>query len=317
MDQNGDFNVAKVTQVGRDDIAVLSVFGNYNTATQTFTGNRGGVTNNVSLIFQCGYAACDASASVTPTGNTATSNLSGTNAFSFIGQAGNGNIATAKLSGDGGSNGFFNANSDIEQFTDYNTAEVDQTGTAAGLVKIIQGVTTVGAKRGVAIGTPYSTSSAPAVKLGTYPVGANNSATVTQASSADNGIANIYQGADFNLATADQAGTNQFVEIRQDGATSSDTYGNNNAKVTQEIGGSSAQAYVLQNGQSNAVSLTQSAENVTADVAQFGNHNQLTLTQANAGAAIYATQTGNYNTATLLQQPGAPPPPPPPPPPPA
>ena len=297
--QDGDFNVASITQLGKSDFGFSQVVGSHNTVTQTFAGpSSGSATNNRSEVYQCATAACSIGGTAS-TYNTATTNLSGTNNVSYIVQAGNGNTATTKLTGNGGAGAV--ANAAIEQYTDYNTAEIDQTGTSAGLVKIIQGVTTVGATRNTPVTSPYTISSAPAVKLGTYPLGANNFATVTQASGADSGVVNVYQGADFNLAVANQAGANQFVEIRQDGKTSADTYGNNNAKVTQELSATTASAYVIQEGQSNTLTLTQSAANVKADLAQFGNLNKLTLTQVTAGASATLTQTGNSNTLTMSQ----------------
>ena len=298
--QNGDSNTAKITQSGKSDFGFSQVVGSSNTVTQTFAApSSGTATNNRSEVYQCATGACDTSALVKPTNNTATTSLSGTNNVSYIVQAGNGNAATTKLTGNGGAGAV--ANAAIEQYTDYNTAEIDQTGTSNGLVKIIQGVTTVGATRKTPVSSPYTMTSAPAVKLGTYPLGANNFATVTQASGANNGVANVYQGADFNLAVADQAGADQFVEIRQDGKTSSETYGNNNAKVTQGALSANAKAYVIQEGQSNTLTLTQSAADVTADLAQFGNLNKLTLTQVTAGATATLTQTGNSNTLTMSQ----------------
>ena len=300
INQKGSANTALITQSGKGDFGFSQVVGSNNMVTQTFAGpSSGTATNNRSEVYQCATAACDATLSVTPANNTATTNLSGTNNVSHIVQAGNGNIATTKLTGNGAAGAV--ANAAIEQYTDYNTAEIDQTGTSAGLVKIIQGVTTVGATRKTPVSSPYTKTSAPAVTLGAFPTGANNFATVTQASGANNGVVNIYQGADFNLATADQAGMNQFVEIRQDGATSTDTYGNNNAKVTQELSATTASAYVIQEGRSNTLTLTQSAANVKADLAQFGNLNKLTLTQVTAGASATLTQTGNSNTLTMSQ----------------
>lgn len=298
--QNGNSNTATVTQSGQGDFAFSQVVGNSNTVTQTFGGQVGGtLTNNNSQVYQCVTASCDPAATVKPTGNTATTTLTGIDLASYIVQAGNNNTATVALSGNGGIGTV--ANAQIEQYTDYNTAEINQNGTSAGLVKVIQGITTAGATRNVAYSGAYTVSTAPAAQLGTSPLGANNSATVTQDAAATDGVVNIYQGADFNLATAIQQGSDQFVEIRQDGATSADAYGNNNAKVTQELGGTGADAFVIQNGQSNKVTLTQSAANVAADIAQFGNLNKLTLTQGTAGATATLTQTGNSNTLTMSQ----------------
>ncbi|WP_404370183.1 hypothetical protein AB5I39_01445 [Sphingomonas sp. MMS24-J45] len=298
--QNGNSNTATVTQSGQGDLAFSQVVGNSNTVTQTFGAQAGGtLTNNNSQVYQCVTAACNSAATVKPTGNAATTTLTGTNQASYIVQAGNNNTATTTLSGDGGVGAA--ANAQIEQYTDYNTAEITQTGTTAGLVKVIQGVTTATATRNVAYSGAYTVSTAPAAQLGTSPLGANNSATVTQDAMATDGVVNIYQGADFNLATAIQQGSDQFVEIRQDGATATDSYGNNNAKVTQELSGTGADAFVVQNGQSNKITLTQSALNVTADLAQYGNLNKLTLTQGTAGASATLTQTGNSNTLTMSQ----------------
>ena len=298
--QKGNSNTATVTQSGQGDLAFSQVVGNSNTVTQTFGAQVGGtLTNNSSQVYQCVTASCASTATVLPTGNTATTNLTGTNLASYIVQAGNNNTAKVALTGDGGIGTV--ANAQIEQYTDYNTGEINQNGTSAGLVKVIQGVTTAGATRNVAYSGAYTVSTAPAAQLGTSPLGANNSATVTQDAAATDGVVNIYQGADFNLATAIQQGSDQFVEIRQDGTTSADAYGNNNTKVTQELGGTGADAFVIQNGQSNKVTLTQSAANVAADIAQFGNLNKLTLTQGTAGATATLTQTGNSNTLTMSQ----------------
>lgn len=297
--QNGNSNTATIIQVGKSDFGLSYVVGSYNKVVQNFVGpSSGTATNNRSEVYQCATAACNI-AGTPSTNNTATTTLSGTNNVSHIVQAGKGNIATTNLSGNGGAGAV--ANAAIEQYTNYNIAEIDQTGTKTGLVNIIQGVTTASATRGVAVNSPYSPSLAPGVGFGTFSVGANNGATVTQTSGADNGNANIYQGADFNLAIANQAGANQFVEIRQDGHNSSNVYGNNNAMVTQEITGANAQAYVIQDGQGNNLTLTQSAAGVKADLAQFGDRNNLKLTQVTAGATATLTQTGNSNTLTMSQ----------------
>lgn len=295
---NGDSNVLSITQAGHSDFALSQVVGSHNTVTQTFAGlPGGGVTNNLSRVDQCVNGTCDVNATVKPMGNTAIANLSGINAISYILQSGNGNTATTNLSGDGA--GVPSANATIVQYSDANIAEVIQTGTTAGEAYIFQGITQPGSYR--FLSGVFEISTAPPAQVGTFPNGANNSATVSQGSGADNGAAGIYQGADFNLATVDQAGPGQYATIRQDGAQPTDAYGNNNAKVTQEIGGSNAHADVLQKGQSNKLTVTQSAANVTADLAQFGNLNKLTLTQMTAGASAYSTQTGNSNTATMSQ----------------
>ena len=300
--QMGDTNTAKITQSGQGDFGFSQVVGSNNTVTQTFgVGANNTATNNNSQVYQCVTASCDLNAVVKPTGNTATTNLTGTNQASYIVQAGNNNQATATLSGDGGAG--TDANAQIEQYSDYNSATATQTSTTTGFAKIIQGVTTAGAApRGskFSASAGYTTStSTPVTSKGN--VGAFNVATTSQNIDATNGSANIYQGADFNEAHATQKGADQFVEIRQDGATGSDTYGNNLANVTQELGGNGASAFVLQNGQSNQVSLTQSAMNVSADLAQYGNKNVLTLTQTVAGATAKLTQTGNSNTLTMKQ----------------
>ena len=283
--QTGNSNVAKITQSGTGDSAYSQSNGNGNTVTMTFAT---GATNNASEVYQSADS------------NSATSTISGTDQKSVIIQSGNSNTALTKLSGNGGTGS--DANATIEQRSVFNDATITQAGTQSGSAKIIQGVTTASATRGSKYNVAYTTSTAaPVTKKSTGDVGAFNVATVSQDSNASTGVANIYQGADFNEAHATQNGGNQFVEIRQDSATGAEMFGNNLAEVTQDAGGIGASAFVLQNGQSNQVYLTQSALNVSADLAQYGNKNVLTLTQTVAGSTAKLTQTGNSNTLTMKQ----------------
>lgn len=318
--QNGNSNSANGNQSGgTNEIAYIEQVGNSNSAT---TNQQGGGNSNNSFLTQrgnqnvasvtengvrnesdtfqgCGFrqgnpalgSRCGGGGE-TPVANThITESQSGTDGFTFVFQAADGNSATITQDGAnmgrgsipaGSRLGSVSANADIEQYHNDNSATVVQHNSSTLFAEANPDVGFDGSEGNVTIlqGVRYDVSTdPPGQPVTTTPPldspGQNNSASVTQNIGATNSYVLIAQGVSDNLATVTQNGLDEFLEIRQDGPAGNG--GNNTADVTQT--GDRTTAFIYQFGISNSATLNQITNGSLADIRQMGNLNHANITQ--------------------------------------
>jgi hypothetical protein len=187
--QNGVGNSTGVTQSGANNDSFVRMTGNSNTGTINQAGS-----NNAQRLTVVGRDTN------TPTGNTATitQTATATNNFAGTAQQGNGNTATAILSGAGVSvagrqttGAAYRDNeppeTDIWQVSDNNVAYVDQASDASR-VTIYQGIEQI----------------TPGMYGYEYALGSGNQATVLQYAPADRSRADVIQGDNGNISNITQ-----------------------------------------------------------------------------------------------------------------
>jgi hypothetical protein len=126
-------------------------------------------------------------------------------------------------------------------------------------------------------------------------IGSANQAKATQDTSAVSGRAAITQDGEKNIASIIQQEGSHKANITQTGM------GNEGTIVQQ--GSSAHEAIVMQTGSDNRVSLAQTAVAATqeARIIQEGERNQITLSQTGATNKAELSQFGNDNTMALGQ----------------
>jgi trimeric autotransporter adhesin len=296
--QNGDLNSTTVTQTGANSDSFARVAGFNNTATV----NQSGVRSASTIIVR--NFANDTATTGVPRNNSVSVTQSGADTESYVSQDGRGNVASVTLSGNGPFNQRPATNqTDDQRISDYFNQPDDSA--------VIQ----VGVENQATVNIAADLGQAFIAQAGaeTFPGNANqqnalnNTASVTQASSATSSIGYVFQGGRRNIGSSTQGARSSFSQIYQNGddntATVNQSAGNdlrsvisqlgaageavrgNTASVTMSNGGSAA----LTNGVANASTINQRSAGNDATVIIAGGD-----LQRNTSAI---TQTGSGNVA--------------------
>lgn len=261
--QTGESNQAFVNQADAEFAnSIITQIGDLNAADVRQLG-----VNNLSEVSQEEIIGGDSEDGLS-SGNIAivTQLATADGTFSRIVQDGDSNDARVRLGGAGlaagneGPGGFDGPDSLVQQYGDFNIADVTSNGTT-NTSRVMQGYSSNGPDGAATIDDFVAVGSD------------NNSATVVQTAEAMDSTSDIFQGSSNNNAEVTQAGLELFSEIRQDD-------GGNEAIVSQSA--DQAQSFIDQNGEGNSATVTQTAASAVggySNVVQNGNFNTVTVTQ--------------------------------------